>query len=186
MRKSVLAGLLAAVLAPGLVLTDPASSRADPPAVAAAKPYLGTMIGPMEKENQPGAVVREVTPNSPAAKAGLKEGDIILKVDDQEVKNAGTLVGMIATHKPGDSLKLHIRRDGKEQDVNAVLAAHPAPVVLPRTEFSDQGRCVSRRLARPMTAEQKEKLGVAADKGAVVMLAVPDSPAAKAGSSGMT
>ncbi|KOX34923.1 MULTISPECIES: S1C family serine protease [unclassified Streptomyces] len=55
-----------------------------------------------------------VTPGGPAAKAGLRPGDVITKVDGQRVHNGEELIVKIRAHRPGDRLELTLDRDGKE------------------------------------------------------------------------
>ncbi|MFC7977765.1 trypsin-like peptidase domain-containing protein [Streptomyces cinereoruber] len=55
-----------------------------------------------------------VTPGGPAAKAGLRPGDVITKVDGQRVHNGEELIVKIRAHRPGDRLELTLERDGKE------------------------------------------------------------------------
>ncbi|MER7910463.1 trypsin-like peptidase domain-containing protein [Streptomyces sp. NPDC096068] len=55
-----------------------------------------------------------VTPGGPAAKAGLRPGDVITKVDGQRVHNGEELIVKIRAHRPGDRLELTLNRDGKE------------------------------------------------------------------------
>lgn len=69
-----------------------------------------------------GAYIVEVVSGSPADKAGIKEGDIITKLDDQPVREKdGGLAKLIAGKKIGDKVRLTIWREGKEQEVEAVL-----------------------------------------------------------------
>ncbi len=66
-----------------------------------------------------------VLPDSPAAKAGLKEKDVIIKIDGQEVNEKSSLTSLLGKHKVGDEVTLTIVRDGKEQDIKATLQAAP-------------------------------------------------------------
>ncbi|WP_030677118.1 S1C family serine protease [Streptomyces sp. NRRL B-1347] len=62
-----------------------------------------------------------VEPNGPAAKAGLKSGDVITKLDDTVIDSGPTLIGQIWTHKPGDTVKITYERDGKERTADVTL-----------------------------------------------------------------
>ncbi|MFS8203262.1 S1C family serine protease (plasmid) [Streptomyces sp. CWNU-52B] len=62
-----------------------------------------------------------VTPNGPAAKAGLKPGDVITKLDDRVIDSGPTLIGEIWTHQPGDTVKLSYTRDGKQRTAEVTL-----------------------------------------------------------------
>jgi len=69
-----------------------------------------------------GAYVVEVVENSPADKAGIKEGDIITKLDGQPVREKdGGLAKLIAQKKIGDTVRLTIWRDGEQKEVTATL-----------------------------------------------------------------
>ncbi|MGW0772901.1 S1C family serine protease [Streptomyces sp. NPDC002835] len=62
-----------------------------------------------------------VSPNGPAAKAGLKPGDVITKFNGKPVDSGPTLISEIWTHKPGDEVALTYQRDGKSHEVELVL-----------------------------------------------------------------
>ena len=66
-----------------------------------------------------------ILPDSPASKAGLKEKDIITKVDDEVVNEKSSLSSLLGKHSVGDKVTLTIIRDGKEQRVNVTLEAMP-------------------------------------------------------------
>lgn len=66
-----------------------------------------------------------IVPGSPADKAGLKDGDIITKVDNDTVDEKNSLISILGRHSVGDTVKLTIVRDGKEQTINATLEAAP-------------------------------------------------------------
>lgn len=63
--------------------------------------------------------------DSPADKAGIKEGDIITKVNGEEVSQSHSLTSLLSGHKVGDKVSLTIIRDGKEMTLEATLAAAP-------------------------------------------------------------
>ncbi|GAA2782583.1 trypsin-like peptidase domain-containing protein [Streptomyces showdoensis] len=64
-----------------------------------------------------------VTPDGPAARAGIKPGDVITKVDGQRVHSGEELIVKIRAHRPGDRLKLTLTRDGKEQTKTLTLGS---------------------------------------------------------------
>ncbi|MEV7280675.1 trypsin-like peptidase domain-containing protein [Streptomyces sp. NPDC093111] len=64
-----------------------------------------------------------VTPDGPAARAGIRPGDFITKVDGQRVHSGEELIVKIRAHRPGDRLKLTLTRDGKEQTKTLTLGS---------------------------------------------------------------
>ncbi|MFF9059148.1 S1C family serine protease [Streptomyces sp. NPDC101213] len=64
-----------------------------------------------------------VEAGGPAAKAGLKPGDVITKLDDRVIDSGPTLIGEIWTHKPGDKVTITYERDGKTRTVDLVLGS---------------------------------------------------------------
>jgi Do/DeqQ family serine protease len=66
-----------------------------------------------------GAVITKVTPNSAAAKAGLKAGDIVIDVNGRPVRDASDLRNYIGVLRVGEKVKLSILRDGKHETLNA-------------------------------------------------------------------
>lgn len=63
--------------------------------------------------------------DGPAEKAGLKAGDIILKIDDKNIDQTNSLSALVNKHKVGDKITLTILRDGKEQKIDVTLGAAP-------------------------------------------------------------
>ncbi|MBM7437996.1 S1C family serine protease [Streptomyces sp. HB132] len=90
-------------------------------------PVIGATVTMEEKTG--GAVISEegaggtpaVTPDGPAADAGLKAGDVITKFNDTVVESGPTLIGEIWTHKPGDKVTLTYKRDGKTATAELTL-----------------------------------------------------------------
>jgi serine protease Do len=175
MNRGWLAGLVAVGLVSALMLTASPVARAENPA---ARPYLGILAGPMDN-NQAGAVVREVTPKSPAEQAGLKTGDVIVKVGDKDVKNPEMLVSAIAEYKPSDKLALAVMRDGKEHKMEVTQAERPQEPARPKIRL--ERHAFLGVWGQTLNENMKKDLGVTVDKGVVVMQVAPESAAAKAG-----
>jgi putative serine protease PepD len=87
--------------------------------------YLGVTMGE-PTGGQDGALVQEVAPGSPAAKAGLRPGDLVVAIDGQSVADYGELGARIRAHKPGDQVTLKVVRGGNETTVTASLTQRPA------------------------------------------------------------
>jgi serine protease Do len=77
-------------------------------------------------ENSKGALISDLTVNSPAKKAGLKSGDTIITVDGSEISESHDLARIIAKVPPGKKVELGIVRSGKRQIVSVTLAAMPS------------------------------------------------------------
>jgi serine protease Do len=79
------------------------------------------MLGVITDLDDKGARVTSVTKESAAEKAGLKEGDIITKIDKETINGDGDVARAIRAHKPGDKVAITVLRDGKEQNLHAEL-----------------------------------------------------------------
>lgn len=79
------------------------------------------VLGISISDEENGARITKVFDDSGAAKAGLKVGDIVTRVADQQVKTGQALSSRIGSLRPGDSLKLYILRDEKELEILATL-----------------------------------------------------------------
>lgn len=66
-----------------------------------------------------------VVPQSPAAKAGLKEGDIVLEIDGEKITKENSLVSLILKKDVGQKIKLKVLREGKILDIELILAERP-------------------------------------------------------------
>jgi len=72
-----------------------------------------------------GALIRDVSPDSPAEAADLRAGDIVIAVDGATIEGVAGLIAAIRDLEPGDTVVITVRRDGAEIDVPAVLTARP-------------------------------------------------------------
>jgi putative serine protease PepD len=70
-----------------------------------------------------GAEVIEVPSGTPADRAGLEKGDIVVAVDDKVVSDGIGLIVAIRTHQPGETIRLTVRRQGQERSVEITLDA---------------------------------------------------------------
>jgi Do/DeqQ family serine protease len=85
-----------------------------------------------------GALVADIWPNGPAARAGLKTGDVILSVDGKPAVDAAAVSYAVGAARPGQTLKIGIRRGGAEQVLT--LRAEAAPATPARDELAVSGR----------------------------------------------
>lgn len=79
------------------------------------------MLGVTTDSDEKGAKVTDVTKESAAEKIGLKEGDIITRINEAEIKNPDDLSSAITKYKPGEKVTVHWLRDKKEQKATAEL-----------------------------------------------------------------
>ena len=140
--------------------------------------WLGVQIQPVTSEvadalglkQTTGALVSEPQAGSPAAKAGVKAGDVIVSLDGTSVKDARELSQKIGSANPGASVKLGVIRNGSEQTINITLAQLP-----------------EQKQAAANTGQEEQssaRLGLtlgSGDNGVVVTGVDPDGPAAEHG-----
>jgi len=125
-----------------------------------------------------GVILKTIYPNSPAAKSGLKVGDVVLAIDGNDVDDMQSLNYRVTTHKPGDAPSFKVFSDGKERDVSVMLTAPPE--TMPRAVATIGGR-------NPLTGAKVENLSPAAAldlnmdasaTGVVIVSVAPGTPAA--------
>lgn len=95
--------------------------------------WLGVQIQPVTDDiaeslglkDAKGAIVADVTEESPALAAGVKQGDTILKIDGKDVTDSRDLSRKVAGIKPGDAVPLTVVRDGKTMDLEVKIGTMP-------------------------------------------------------------
>ena len=130
-----------------------------------------------------GVLVNSVTPGGPADRAGLKTGDVILKINGKNINDANVLRNTIAGTSPGTEVTLTILRDGTEQDVHAKLGELTAETARAgQQQGGDQANSRLGITVVPLTPELAGQLGLrSGTQGVVVEQVDPSSPAAQAG-----
>ncbi len=127
-----------------------------------------------------GAIISDVEPNGPGAKAGLQRGDVITQLNGQPVQGANDLKLKIGELRPGTTAHLKILRDGKPQDVSLTLSQQPqsgqqqAGAAGPQQQGLMQGVEVQN-----LTPDILQQLGLSSDTKGVVVANVASGSAAE-------
>jgi serine protease Do len=149
--------------------------------------YLGVALSDIpadmkdELQATQGILIRSVEQGTPAEKAGIEAGDVVVEVDGTPVRDESHFREMIADKGPGATVTLKILRDGKPMTVKATLDVHPEDVEEQREARAEPSReqGVLERLGIAAgeipTALQRELGGA---QGVYVQRVAPDSPAA--------
>ena len=127
-----------------------------------------------------GALVASVENGSPAEKAGLAPGDVVLGVNGQKVDNSADLPRIIGEQKPGSVVRLSIWRDRKARDINVTLGEQAGEKLAAMGGAERKSESASGKLGltgRALTAQEASRLGV---PGGVVVEGL-SGPAAKSG-----
>jgi serine protease Do len=132
-------------------------------------------------ERPTGALVAGVEPGSPAAKAGLQSGDVLLSVNGHPIERSSELPPMIAAVKPGSQAQLEVWRAGRKQSVSVTVGElkpeRTASAGAPRRDGGEAQPSGRLGLAvRPLTAEEKKQVN-----GQGVLVEDAGGPAARAG-----
>jgi serine protease Do len=134
----------------------------------------------MKLEEHQGALVADVTPGSPAAKAGIHRGDVIVGFNSETVKDSHDLPAVVAKTAVGEKVTVTLRRDGKTQKVPVTVGKLPsekvtseAPSHASQSQWGLQLQDVTPQIAR--------QRGLTDESGAMVVGVQPDTPAERAG-----
>ncbi|WP_457592438.1 DegQ family serine endoprotease [Hydrogenimonas sp.] len=146
--------------------------------------FLGVNISDLTPDlqkvykNKEGAVVLNVDKDTPARKAGLKRGDLIIKVDDTPIKDASDLKNAIGSIPPGREVEITFERNKRVQSVRVKLAKFPES----RLSSSEKSGFVEGLSLQNLTDPMRRQMGIPEDiEGVMVTGVKPDTPADKAG-----
>ncbi|MDB2614030.1 DegQ family serine endoprotease [Chlamydiales bacterium] len=149
--------------------------------------YIGVTLQPIDQDlarafNLPrieGALVSEVAKDSPAEKAGLKQGDVILKFNNNVIDSIGSFRNGVSLVPSGTAINLSILREGK-------MSSHTVKVgTLPNSNQEKEENAEAETSigfnVEPLTQELAESLGFTGEKGVIVSKVAPKSAASFAG-----
>jgi len=155
--------------------------------------YLGISMNDVTPDNysffklqEPsGAIISEVTPNSPAARAGLRGGDVINSLDGQKIPNGSALQVAVSEDAPGKTISLGIIRDGQPQTVEVKVGEFHGGQQLASADEGNGGPGKTGKLGLAvddLNQDARQQLNVPSQvNGAVVENVRPGSPADDAG-----
>lgn len=150
--------------------------------------WLGVVIQDVTDElaksfslaNTHGVLISEVTPDSPADKAGLLQGDVIVKLNGTETKDVTVLRNKVALIPPGTEINIELVRDGKTKKLTVTIGEQPEN--FGKAGFTgDDSLHPMGLILQDLTKELAEQFNYAEDQGVLIADVEPESPADMAG-----
>jgi serine protease Do len=168
-----------------------------------ARGYLGVTVSEMTPEyaqgfglpeKTQGALVQQVVPRAPAAKAGVKDGDVVVALNGKPIRSSSELTRSVAVIPPGGKAQLTILRGGERKEITVAVVQRPDEEALARGETEPgEGEGEAPAQARApketklglklaeLTPERARQLGIEGTAGVLVSDVSADGPAARAG-----
>ena len=131
--------------------------------------YLGVAIQPLSTDiaaglalpKDKGEIVASVEPNGPAAKAGIKQGDVIVRINGSDVTYDNTLSYVVANTPIGSSVPIELVRDGQRRTISATIAQRPSEaIVQARAGITPDAADDSADAKSPAAEATKASLGI--------------------------
>jgi serine protease Do len=161
---------------------------------AVKRGYIGIQMQPLTDDlketlnipkNKSGTLVRVVENSSPASKAGIKEGDVLLEVEGKEILTESDLTNTIGLSSPGDKVQILLSRSGDKKAVTVIIGEFPTQGVAKNSsnrEAPVSAKGMSFGIAvQNLTADIRNEIDSQSKSGAVITGIEPDSPASRAG-----
>ncbi|HOK79270.1 MAG TPA: DegQ family serine endoprotease [bacterium] len=148
--------------------------------------FLGVYLQPLTEElassfglkETKGSLVSDVMPDTPAEKAGLKPGDIILEFNGRPVAEPKDLQKMVADAKVGETVTLTVWRDKKKISVQIKIAERPEEETIAKSESEPSQKTWRGLQVSDITEEMRKQFNISASvKGVIVINVEPGSPA---------
>ena len=154
--------------------------------------FLGIALQPLSDElakefkieGNAGALVAEVTSKSPAEKAGIQAGDVVVEVDKKKVEGPRELQLLVAAIAPGTKVDVKVVRDGEAKIVNVELGERPSANVAANDQPEKSGvpDVLDGVTVGDINAETRKQFELPENsKGVVITEIDPDSPSGEAG-----
>ena len=157
--------------------------------------YIGTKIQAVDEEMarqfklkaHEGVMVRSVLPNSPADKAGMEPGDLILKLNDQPINDPTALQATVEELAIGKSYPMLVSRHGKQQSLNITIAEMPKNITVALGDTAEQATPGNPKFdnlgldVRSLTPDLAKQFGLKVTAGGVISGVEDGSPAQSAG-----
>lgn len=163
--------------------------------------WLGVRIQPVTEDiaaalgfKEPkGAIVAGIEDNTPAGRAGVRQGDVILKFNGKEINRQQSLQSIVSDTPIGSTVNMEILREGKPATLRVTVAERPdgegtppAPEAQQEETKSGEDKVTSQHLGlglQPLTQEVRQRLGIGTDVTGVVISSV--NPASDAAAKGL-
>jgi serine protease Do len=155
--------------------------------------YLGVGLNDVTPENakffnlsgNTGALIASVTPNSPASRGGLKEGDVVTAVNGQPVETGSDLQVIVSEDAPGSKIQLDVMRNGHPEKVDLTVGEYHKDQEVATAANEESGHPRLGIAISDLTPDVRQQLNLPEDvKGVAVAQVQPGSPAEDAGLQG--
>jgi len=155
--------------------------------------YLGVGLNDVTPENakffnltgNTGALIASVTPDSPASRAGLKEGDVVTAVNGHPIENGGDLQVIVSEDAPGSKIQLDVIRNGHPEKLDLTVGEYHKNQEVAAAATDESGHARLGIAISDLTPDVRQQLQLGSDvQGVAIAQVQPGSPAEDAGLTG--
>jgi serine protease Do len=155
--------------------------------------YLGVGLNDVTPENakffnltgNTGALIASVSPDSPASRAGLKEGDVVTAVNGHPIENGGDLQVVVSEDAPGSKIQLDVVRNGHPEQIDLTVGEYHKNQEVAAAATDESGHARLGIAISDLTPDVRQQLQLGSDvQGVAIAQVQPGSPAEDAGLTG--